>query len=123
MGAYLYMVRCSDGHYYVGTARGELETRIAEHNSGHYGGYTATRRPVHLVYSQHFDMIADAIAAERQVKGWSRAKKEALISGDWPRVQSLAERRRPHPSRCPPAAGSSARRRFRTARQRPKAKP
>ena len=68
-GAYLYMLRCADGSYYVGTARNELEARVAEHNAGAFGGYTAKRRPVSLIFSQHFDSIVDAIAAERQVKG------------------------------------------------------
>ena len=106
-GACLYMLRCADGRYYVGTTRGDLETRIAEHNAGHFDGYTAPRRPVRLVFSQHFAVITDAIAAERQLKGWSRAKKEALIKGDWSRVALLASRRHPHPSRRPPSAGSS----------------
>jgi putative endonuclease len=65
-GAYLYILRCSDQSHYVGTSRkDDLETRVAEHNAGHFGGYTHTRRPVILVFSQHFDTIADAIAAER----------------------------------------------------------
>ena len=97
-GAYLYMLRCADGSYYVGTARNGLEKRVAEHNAGALGGYTAKRRPVSLIFSQHFESIADAIAAERQVKGWSRLKKEALIAGDWTRVSELA-RRSAHPSR------------------------
>ena len=98
-GAYLYMLRCADGHYYVGTTRADIETRIAEHNAGTFGGYTLTRRPVMLVFSQHFDVIADAIAAERQVKGWSRAKKEALMIGDWQQLKQLAKKGGPHPSR------------------------
>jgi putative endonuclease len=106
-GAYLYMLRCADGHYYVGPARKELDARVAEHNDGLFDGYTATRRPVELVFAQHFDVIADAVAAERQVKGWSRAKKEALIAENWDRVRVLAKRHGPHPSRRPPAAGSS----------------
>ena len=64
-GAYLYMLRCAGGSYYVGTARDGLEKRIAEHNAGQFGGYTATRRPVELVFSQHFEAITDAVAAER----------------------------------------------------------
>jgi putative endonuclease len=92
------MLRCADGSYYVGTARNGLELRVAEHNAGTFGGYTAKRRPVNLIFSQHFDSIADAIAAERQVKEWSRLKKEALIRGDWARVSALA-RRSAHPSR------------------------
>ena len=98
-GAYLYILRCSDGSYYVGTARNGLEKRIAEHNTGLFGGYTAKRRPVTLIFSQHFESIANAVAAERQVKGWNRAKKEALIKGDWVRVSELAHRRNVHPSR------------------------
>ena len=92
-GAYLYMLRCADGSYYVGTTRKSLEERIGEHNAGLHGGYTATRRPVTLVFSQHFETITDAVAAERQVKGWSRAKKEAMIKGEWSRLPELAKRR------------------------------
>jgi putative endonuclease len=94
-GAYLYILNCADGSYYVGTARQGLEQRIAEHNSGKFGGYTATRRPVALVYSEWFDRITDAIAAERQVKGWSRVKKEALMRGDFDGLRVLSRRRTP----------------------------
>ena len=95
-GAWLYILRCADGSYYVGTARGTLEQRIAEHNSGHFGGYTARRRPVTLVHSEWFNQITDAISAERQIKGWSRAKKEALIRGDFEGLRQLAKcKRRP----------------------------
>jgi putative endonuclease len=106
-GAYLYILDCADGSYYVGTTRKELETRLAEHNAGQFDNYTAKRRPVTLVFAQHFESITDAIAAERQVKGWSRAKKRALIESDWSSLQSLAQRREAHPSRRPPSAGSS----------------
>jgi putative endonuclease len=54
-GAYLYILRCADGSYYVGTTRKTLEERLAEHNAGLRGGYTATRRPVAMVYAQHFE--------------------------------------------------------------------
>jgi putative endonuclease len=76
------MLRCSDGSYYVGSARLGLDRRVAEHNEGVYRGYTSTRRPVAPVWAEHFLLITDAIAIERQLKGWSRAKKEALIRGD-----------------------------------------
>jgi putative endonuclease len=56
---------------------------VSQHQQGLLGGYTARRRPVTLVYAAHFDRIVDAIAAERQVKGWSRIKKEALVRGDF----------------------------------------
>ncbi len=93
-GAFLYILECADGSYYCGTARDGLERRVGEHNAGHYGGYTATRRPVKLVYSEWFGRITDAIAAERQIKGWSRAKKEALIRGDFEALRELAKRKR-----------------------------
>ncbi len=92
-GAYVYMLRCADGSYYVGSARLGLERRVSEHNNGIYGGYTSKRLPVVLVWSEHFLDITDAIAVERQIKGWSRAKKEALMRGDYESIRSLARRR------------------------------
>src|ERR1700748_1919451 len=92
-GAYIYMLRCSDGSYYIGSARRGLERRLAEHNSGVFGGYTSKRLPGELVWSEHFPDITYAIAVERQLKGWSRAKKEALIKGDYASIKALAKRR------------------------------
>ncbi|WP_342164477.1 GIY-YIG nuclease family protein [Methylobacterium sp. SD21] len=93
MSAFVYILRCADGSYYVGSARGEsLDRRLSEHQAGTYEGYTSKRRPVTLVYAEHFDRITDAIAAERRLKGWSRAKKEALIAGNWGTLQTLAKR-------------------------------
>jgi putative endonuclease len=95
-GAYLYILRCADGSYYVGTTRKSLEERLGEHNAGLHRGYTSTRRPVVVVFAEQFDAVTDAIAAERQIKGWSRAKKEALINREWDRLPGLAKRRGPH---------------------------
>jgi putative endonuclease len=92
-GAHMYILLCSNGSYYTGTARLGLESRVAEHNAGTYDGFTRTRRPVTLVFSEWFDNVTDAIAAERQVKGWSRAKKEALIRGDFGQLRELSKRR------------------------------
>jgi putative endonuclease len=92
-GAHVYMLRCADGSYYVGSARLGLERRLSEHNSGTYGGYTSKRLPVDLVWSEHFPNITDAIAVECQIKGWSRAKKEALIQGDFELMRQLSKRR------------------------------
>jgi len=98
MGAFIYMLRCSDGSLYVGIATGsDLTRRIAEHNAGVHRGYTFVRRPVQLIWSEHFDVMTDAIAVERQIKGWSRAKKEALANGEWIRVTTLAKRRAGRP--------------------------
>jgi putative endonuclease len=94
MAAFVYMLRCADGSYYVGSTVGpDLEKRVAEHQSGVFPGYTYSRRPVELAWSEQFDRITDAIAAERQLKGWAKAKKEALVRGDWSRIRHLSRRR------------------------------
>jgi|SRR5579872_2444881 len=95
VSAFVYILRCADGSYYVGSTRAALEKRVAQHNDGTFGGYTSRRRPVDLVYHQEFDYITDAIAAERQLKGWTRAKKEALIRRDIETLRRLARRPRP----------------------------
>ena len=92
MGGYLYILRCADGSYDVGTTRANLEQHVAEHQAGTLRGYTAHRRPLTLVFHQHFARIEDAIAAERQVKGWRREKKEALIRDDFAALPALSRR-------------------------------
>jgi putative endonuclease len=90
-GAFIYVVKCNDGNLYVGTTRTSLEMRIAQHNAGTFAGYTQSRRPVELIFSEWFDRIADAIAVERKLKRWSRAKKLAFIRGDFDSLQQLAQ--------------------------------
>jgi predicted GIY-YIG superfamily endonuclease len=90
---FVYMLRCADSSYYIGHTD-DLERRMAQHHQGELPGYTQTRRPVQLVWSQETATREEALAAERQLKGWSRAKKQALITGDWPRISELA-----HPHR------------------------
>lgn len=98
MRAFVYILCCSDGSYYVGSTRGDdVARRLSEHQQGVRDGYTAARLPVTLVWSGEFDLIADAIAFERQLKGWSRAKKEAVIRGEWERLPDLASRPRCSP--------------------------
>jgi putative endonuclease len=91
MSAFVYMIQCSDRSYYVGSTRTTLDDRIVQLSGGSFDGYTARRRPVTLVFAQEFDRITDAIAAERQLKGWRRAKKEALIRGDFEALQQRAK--------------------------------
>ena len=91
MSFYAYMLRCADGTYYVGHTDDPV-TRLATHQAGAIPGYTQKRRPVELVWSEEFPDRDQAFAAERRVKGWSRAKKEALIPGDWDGVQYLARK-------------------------------
>ena len=107
MTSWLYILRCSDGSYYTGTTRNSLSLRAAEHNAGIHGGYTFSRRPVNLVFSESFEDVRDAITAERQIKSWSRAKKEALINGDFDRIKNLSKRHGPHGSRRAAARRSS----------------
>ena len=88
---WMYIFRCVDGSYYVGSTT-DLQRRIIEHNDGIDAQYTARRRPVELAYSAEFPDIAQAYAAEKQVQGWSRAKREALIRGDFEALPGLAKK-------------------------------
>jgi putative endonuclease len=82
MGAHVYMLRCADDSFYVGSATGEdLTLRIAKHQAGTFEGYTSLRRPVELVWSEYFDRITDAIATERRIKGWSQLAVTAILRG------------------------------------------
>lgn len=87
---FIYILKCADGSYYVGHTD-DLEPRIVAHEEGLVSGYTRRRRPVIFQYAAEFPTRAEAIASERQIKGWSRAKKEALIRGDWDRIRELAK--------------------------------
>ena len=89
MSFWVYMLRCADDSFYIGHTD-NLEMRVAKPETGEYTGYTWSRRPVVLVYSQEFQTRDEALRAERQIKGWNRAKKQALIDGDWRRIQQLA---------------------------------
>jgi putative endonuclease len=92
-GASVYILLCADGSYYTGLTRKDAETRVSEHNLGINADYTSRRRPVKLVWSERFERLTEAIAMERQIKGWSRAKKEALIRGDYDALPALSARR------------------------------
>ncbi|MEH3122936.1 MAG: GIY-YIG nuclease family protein [Sphingomonas phyllosphaerae] len=91
MSFHTYLLRCADGSYYVGHSD-DLEARIGAHQAGALPGYTQNRRPVELLWSQDFPTRDEALGAEQQIKGWSRAKKEALVRGNWEAIRSLASR-------------------------------
>ena len=91
MAFWAYMLRCADGSFYVGHTD-DLETRVGAHRSGNIPGYSAERLPVELVWSQAFTERDEAFRAERRIKGWSRAKKEALIRDDWDGLQFLSRK-------------------------------
>tara|TARA_R110000868_G_scaffold14457_5_gene67363 strand:- start:15167 stop:15496 length:330 start_codon:yes stop_codon:yes gene_type:complete len=83
---YVYIVKCSDGSYYTGITN-SIDRRLYEHNSGERpDSYTYTRRPVVLVWFEAFSDATQAIMIEKKIKGWSRRKKEALISEDWDKL-------------------------------------
>ena len=92
MAYYVYILHCADGSYYTGLTE-DLEIRLAQHHMGELPGYTQNRRPVRLVFSDEFSSLDDAINRERQIKGWSRAKEEALIAGNWWRLSELSRSR------------------------------
>src|SRR5438093_9080162 len=114
MSFWVYIVRCADASYYTGHTDA-LETRISAHEMGEIPGFTRTRRPVRLVFADELPTREEAIQRERQIKGWSRAKNEALIAGNWERIRGLtlassgkrgAVRARAHPSAAAPAGAS-----------------
>jgi predicted GIY-YIG superfamily endonuclease len=89
MHFWVYILRCADGSYYIGHTD-DIDKRLAGHDQGAVSSYTRKRRPVKLVFAEEFATRIDAMERERQLKGWSRAKKEALIAGNWVRLRALA---------------------------------
>jgi putative endonuclease len=87
---FVYILECSDGSYYTGVTN-DLEIRLFQHNNGdNISAYTYSRRPLILKYYQRFDFIQHAIEFEKQVKGWSRKKKEALFEENWNEIKRLS---------------------------------
>ncbi len=85
----LYILLCSDGSYYTGVTN-DITRRLEEHNHSDSCSYTSKRRPLTQVYCQEFNDIKQAIALEKQIKGWSRKKKQALINEEWERLKLLS---------------------------------
>lgn len=94
----VYILRCADGSYYVGNTRRPIEGRVWEHNQGFGNGYTSRRRPVELVYCEVTDSLIAAFTRERQLKGWSRKKKEALITHAYGSLPILSRNRTEYPT-------------------------
>ena len=100
----IYILKCSDGSYYTGLTK-ELDARIQEHQTGvHPDAYTFSRRPVEFVWSEVVESYQEAFQWEHQIKGWSRAKKEALIRGDVDGIHEIvkAERKRREKTKSKP---------------------
>ncbi len=98
MDFWVYILKCNDGSYYTGHTD-NLENRLHQHKSKYFPAcYTAKRLPVELVFSESFVSREEAITRERQIKGWGRKKKEAMIRGDWGEVSRLAKSAHPSTS-------------------------
>ncbi|NQU30019.1 MAG: GIY-YIG nuclease family protein [Anaerolineae bacterium] len=89
--AWMYILECIDGSYYVGSTK-DIKRRLNEHQEGKGARYTIRRLPVKLVYSEEYERIADAFYREKQVQGWRREKKEALINGSPELLPALAKK-------------------------------
>lgn len=92
MNFWVYILQCSDGSYYTGHTD-NLEKRIGMHQSGEIPGFTESRLPIELVYSEAFSSREEALIIEKRIKGWSRGKKAALIRGDWDQISVLARKK------------------------------
>lgn len=90
MGGYMYILECADGSYYTGSTK-YLELRFMQHLAGEGSNHTKKRLPVKLVYFEYFERIDHAFYREKQVQGWSRKKKEALINQISEKLKELAE--------------------------------
>ena len=90
---FVYIARCSDGTLYVGHTS-DLRARQQIHNEGHGARYTAARRPVRIVYAEEFPSLDAAKARERQLKGWTTTKKDALVGQNTAELKGISSRSR-----------------------------
>jgi putative endonuclease len=89
--AWVYIVRCSNGAYYTGSTR-DLELRLWQHKQGFGSNFTRKHGPVELVFAEASDSVDTAFLREKQIQGWSRAKKQALIDGRFDDLPGLSRR-------------------------------
>jgi putative endonuclease len=90
MTGWVYILRCSDNSYYVGSTN-NLELRISQHQEGLGSQYTRNRLPVELIYTEEFQTVAEAFYREKQIQGWSKCKREALIKGLFDQLKVFSE--------------------------------
>jgi putative endonuclease len=91
MKGYIYILLCSNGQYYTGSTN-NIKIRLVQHQNGEGSNYTKKHLPVELVYVEEFDNIKDAFYREKQIQGWSRKKKEALINGEYSKLLELSKK-------------------------------
>ncbi|OGI20499.1 MAG: hypothetical protein A3B68_03175 [Candidatus Melainabacteria bacterium RIFCSPHIGHO2_02_FULL_34_12] len=93
MKGWMYILKCSDGSYYTGSTN-NLESRFEQHKQGKGANHTKSRLPVKLIYFEEYSRIDEAFYREKQIQGWSRKKKEALIRGDYKRLVELSRKKK-----------------------------
>ncbi len=86
----MYILECSDGSYYTGSTF-DIEVRLGEHKDGKAANYTRRRQPLKLVHCEEYNNVAEAFGREKQIQGWSHAKKKALIENNWDKIKELAD--------------------------------
>lgn len=86
----MYILECADGCFYTGSTQ-NIEARLFQHQNGEGAKFTASRLPVKLVYQEEYERIDEAFSREKQIQGWSRAKKLALIHGDFDQLPALSK--------------------------------
>ncbi|MDK1081288.1 MAG: GIY-YIG nuclease family protein [Anaerolineae bacterium] len=89
--AWMYIIECADGSYYIGSTK-NIELRFSQHQEGTGSKYTSLRSPLKLVYGEEYERVIDAFTREKQVQGWRRAKRVALINGDPELLPALAKK-------------------------------
>lgn len=100
MKGYTYILQCSDGSYYTGSTN-DLELRIRQHQNGEGAFFTSKHLPVKLVFYEEFGSVETAFEREKQIQGWSRKKKEALIEGNFNKLTDLAKGKKSKASNFP----------------------
>jgi putative endonuclease len=90
MKGYMYIIKCSDDTFYTGSTK-DLDKRLQQHQNGEGANYTSKRLPVELTYSEEYQRIDEAFYREKQVQGWSRKKKIALINGEYDKLPELSK--------------------------------
>ncbi|MHB8137945.1 MAG: GIY-YIG nuclease family protein [Smithellaceae bacterium] len=110
MKGYMYILLCSNGQYYTGSTN-NTEMRLAQHQNGEGSNFTRKHLPVKLVYFEEFEKIDDAFRREKQVQGWSRKKKEALIRGENDKLPKLSKSKSLRQAQGPPRTLSLSKRR------------
>lgn len=90
MHGWVYILECADGSYYTGCTK-DIQQRFLEHENGRGSNHTRKRLPVKLVYTEAYPLMQQALGREKQIQGWSRKKKEALMHGKFEELPELAE--------------------------------